>query len=310
MPGEYPDLIPPDSLRNFESPVKTSGKYWNAPENVPNIENGWNFYKNGLYEPSDKAEGQKEKAGKPANQPARRPGPHTEAPGWMQAPAPTNHLEHPSFPDPFWTGSPSFMSSLPPSQTGNLLASPPALFEQPYEKAYSPVRQAQAGPASSSPEKTFYSLKDKLNFIRRVYPLAKGLSDKTGLSLPFILAHTAHEVDWGKKIEGNNLFNLKADENWQGPTYKRGNTDYRAYPSYDESMKDYLSFLDNNPRMSTMLAPVIRESVGRLGRAIHYSGYSDDPLYGRRITTVARSPLMKWALWQSGRLPQEGSQEG
>ncbi len=335
--GLHPDMSgapwPPDNLPTYESPVDISGKYWNAPENVPNIENGWNFYKNGLYGPSHKAEGQKE-SGKPADQPARQPGPHTEAPQWMKTPAGTgaragtgrppvkitppglpktpapNRLERPSFLDPFWTSSPSFMPSSPSSQSRNPLASPSEVFEQPYEKSHSPVRPTQAGPPSSPPGKPFYSLKDKLDFIRRVYPLAKDLSNKTGLSLPFIFPHTAHEVAWGKNIEGNNLFNLKADQSWHGPTYKRGATAYRAYPSYDESMKDYLAFLDGNPRMSKMLAPVIRESAGRLGDAIHYSGYSDDPLYRSRIMATAKDPLMKMALWQFDRLPQNASQEG
>jgi len=70
-------------------------------------------------------------------------------------------------------------------------------------------------------------------------------------------------------------------------------------------VEDYLAFLDGNPRLSTMLGPVTRESVERLADAIHYSGYSDDPLYGLRILTAAKSPLMKMAIWESGKLPQE-----
>jgi flagellar protein FlgJ len=153
-------------------------------------------------------------------------------------------------------------------------------------------------------------LKDKLEFIGKVYPFAKALSDKTGLPLPFILGHTAHEVDWGKKVEGNNLFNLKADENWQGPTYTRNDTRYRAYPTYAESMKDYQTFLENNPLYGKMFEPVTRASTDKLADAVRYAGYSDDPFYGMRITTAAKSPLMKRALWQYDKWPPDASQEG
>ena len=104
------------------------------------------------------------------------------------------------------------------------------------------------------------------------------MSEATGLSLPFILAHAAHEVDFGKNIEGNNLFNLKADETWQGPAYARASETYRSYPSYEESMKDYLAYLQANPRYGKMFEPVTRASLGRLADAIHHAGYSDDPL--------------------------------
>ena len=73
--------------------------------------------------------------------------------------------------------------------------------------------------------------------------MAKPVSEATGLSLPFILAHAAHEVEFGKNIMENNLFNLKADKDWQGSTHLKGGNEYRSYPSYEESMKDYLGYL-------------------------------------------------------------------
>jgi hypothetical protein len=133
-----------------------------------------------------------------------------------------------------------------------------------------PVSQARKAP--------FYSLQDRLDFLGRVYRVAKPVSEATGLSLPFILAHAAHEVDFGKNIEGNNLFNLKADKDWEGPTHTRADETYRSYPSYEESMNDYLALLRGNPRYAKMLEPVTRGSLGMLADAIHHAGYSDDPL--------------------------------
>ncbi len=153
-------------------------------------------------------------------------------------------------------------------------------------------------------------MKDRLDFLGHVYRVAKPVSDETGISLPFILAHAAHEVDFGKKIEGNNPFNIKADETWRGPTYTKGEKAYRAYPSYEESMKDYLEYLQSNPRYGKMFEPVTRQSLGRLVDAIHYAGYSDDPLYGPRILAASKDPMMKQALWQFDKWPPKGTGEG
>ena len=123
------------------------------------------------------------------------------------------------------------------------------LESQPLEAAYRGAHFAVSPPpqhvaaAATAPAK-FHSLRDTLDFLGEVYALAKPVSDATGLSLPFILAHASHETGWGRRVRGNNLFNLKADEGWQGPTIAGdGGKTYRAYPSREESMKDYLAYL-------------------------------------------------------------------
>ncbi len=207
---------------------------------------------------------------------------------------------------PFFPYTPSPVSY--PASSANLLTSPPTIFQGPYRTGYAPVRQAQEmQPASGKP---FYSLKDRLDFLGNVYRVAKPLSDETGISLPFILAHAAHEVDFGKKIEGNNLFNITADETWRGPTYTKGDKAYRSYPSYEESKKDYLEYLQSNPRYGKMFEPVTRQSLGRLVDAIHYAGYSDDPLYGHRILAASKDPMMKRALWQFDKWQPKATGEG
>ena len=46
-------------------------------------------------------------------------------------------------------------------------------------------------------------------------------------------------------------------------------------------MKDYLAYLEGNPRYGKVFEPTIRGSVDKLADAIGYSGYSDDPVYGQ-----------------------------
>ena len=68
-------------------------------------------------------------------------------------------------------------------------------------------------------------------------------------------------------------------------------------------MKDYLEYLQANPRFLKMFEPVTRQSLGGLADAIHYAGYSDDPLYGPRILAASKGPMMKQALWQFDKWP-------
>jgi flagellum-specific peptidoglycan hydrolase FlgJ len=68
-------------------------------------------------------------------------------------------------------------------------------------------------------------------------------------------------------------------------------------------MKDYLAYLQDNPRFGKMFEPVTRASVERLANAIQYAGHPDDPLYRMRIMATARDPLIKHALWQFDRWP-------
>jgi hypothetical protein len=178
---------------------------------------------------------------------------------------------------------------------------PPQVIAQPTGRPGG-KNQVKAGQARKAP---FYSLQDRLDFLGRVYRVAKPVSEATGLSLPFILAHAAHEVQFGKNIMENNLFNLKADKDWQGSTHLKGGNEYRSYPSYEESMKDYLTYLQADPRYSKMFEPATRASVGRLVDAIHYAGYSDDPLYTFRILAAAKDPIMKQALWQYQHWPPD-----
>ena len=56
-----------------------------------------------------------------------------------------------------------------------------------------------------------------------------------------------------------------------------------------------------------MFEPVTRASLGRLADAIHYAGYSDDPLYNLRILAAAKDPMMKQALWQYKHWPPKES---
>ena len=97
------------------------------------------------------------------------PGRNITPPGLPKTPAP-NRLEHPSFLDPFWTSSPSFTPSLSSSQSRNpspLHSRYSSSLMRSHTPRYGRLKQARLPRRRGKP---FYSLKDKLDFIRRVYP--------------------------------------------------------------------------------------------------------------------------------------------
>lgn len=101
----------------------------------------------------------------------------------------------------------------------------------------------------------------------------------------------------GSKLsrEGNNLFGIKASKSWKGKIYNintgeviKGknvivNADFRAYDSYEDSIKDYLKFLSENPRYAKVLkATTVKDQAIELKNA----GYATAPNYASTVNSV------------------------
>lgn len=124
------------------------------------------------------------------------------------------------------------------------------------------------------------------------------------------MAQAALETGWGKNIpktaEGestNNLFGMKASKDWEGPTanavtkeYAQGKEltteqKFKAYGTVTQSIEDYAQLLLTNPRYEKALKQ--GKSVEDFAKAIQESGYATDPAYGRKLQSVASSPLLR-----------------
>ena len=109
--------------------------------------------------------------------------------------------------------------------------------------------------------------------------------------------------DWkvgGSKLsrEALNLFGIKTSKAWKGKTYNintgevvKGqkvvvNADFRAYDSYEDSIRDYIKFLKENPRYSNVFkAKTVSEQAKELKKA----GYATNPNYADTVTQVYNS---------------------
>ncbi|MEW6741049.1 MAG: glucosaminidase domain-containing protein, partial [Nitrospirota bacterium] len=161
-----------------------------------------------------------------------------------------------------------------------------------------------------------YTMSDRVNFIRGIITDVTRVSNETGVSLEFILAQAALESSWGTKAAGNNLFGIKADSSWTGPTVTVTTTEwidsngdgikdkaikvtdtFRAYGLYEESVRDWLNFLQNNSRYSKVLDPGVKGDLYKAAKAIQDAGWATDPNYAKNIIATAKGPTMRRALF-------------
>lgn len=148
------------------------------------------------------------------------------------------------------------------------------------------------------------------HFVRELLPVAEKISGDSGIDPKLMVAQAALETGWGRhmiKGDGNqpsfNLFGIKADSRWQGEAVTITTTEYReglpmkeqaqfrAYPDYESSFRDYVSFLESNPRYRDVLSVADQPEI--FADKLQEAGYATDPNYGEKIRTImGRDSLM------------------
>lgn len=156
------------------------------------------------------------------------------------------------------------------------------------------------------------------HFVRELLPVAQKISRDSGIDPKLMVAQAALETGWGRHmIRGEqgepsfNLFGIKADHRWQGDAVSITTTEYReglpmkeqasfrAYPDYEASFRDYVSFLESNPRYREVLAVADQPEV--FAERLQQAGYATDPEYGSKIRQImGRDSLMTLSLGSEG----------
>jgi len=114
------------------------------------------------------------------------------------------------------------------------------------------------------------------------------------------LAQAILESGWGKSAltkKANNLFGIKADKAWKGPTILMPTTEYyrghkqtvdaffRRYLSLADSIKDHALFLKKNPRYKAAFdCPTGIE----FAKTIAECGYATDPGYAQLLISLIK----------------------
>lgn len=194
----------------------------------------------------------------------------------------------------------------------------PALPER--MKAVEEVVQALPGGVSelSSNTQLPATFESAEHFVSELMPFAQRIGQESGIDPRLMVAQAALETGWGKHmIEGDgnepsfNLFGIKADSRWNGDavtittTEFRGGVamkeraDFRAYPDYEASFRDYVEFLQSNPRYKDVLSSAGEPEV--FVEKLQQAGYATDPEYGSKIRRIMnRDSLMTLSMGNGG----------
>ena len=161
---------------------------------------------------------------------------------------------------------------------------------------------SSAGAIAASPEE----------FVARVLPDAEAAGAELGVDPLALIAQAALESNWGRQIpaadgaSSNNLFGIKADAAWTGPStlkdtieYRQGYAErrrepFRAYASVAHGFEDYVAFLKGNERYAAALQQGTDGEAYAV--ALHRAGYATDPDYSTKMTAILRGSVLREAL--------------
>ncbi len=150
------------------------------------------------------------------------------------------------------------------------------------------------------------SAAEQQSFVRSLWPQAQQAGQQLGVDPRNLIAQAALETNWGRNLpqdasgaSSNNLFGMKASAGWAGPSvtaptqeYANGTptqiqAQFRAYASPGESLQDYVTLLQNNPRYASALNT--GGNVQAFAAGLQRGGYATDPDYARKIGALAQS---------------------
>jgi flagellum-specific peptidoglycan hydrolase FlgJ len=136
------------------------------------------------------------------------------------------------------------------------------------------------------------------DFLDQLVAPAQACQRATGIPASFTLAQAALESAWGASRLSQrafNLFGVKADRNWKGPTISIDTREvlnsksvmvpalWRAYPDWAACLADRAQFFRKNPRY----LKCFEEATGAgWARAVARAGYATDPDYATKLIAV------------------------
>ncbi len=174
---------------------------------------------------------------------------------------------------------------------------PPKKVEEHIEKSWLPHALSEAKPSSEP------GFRSQNEFIEALRPHAIRAGRQLGVHPGVLLAQAALESGWGKKAirqadgeKSYNLFGIKADSHWQGPSTAASTLEYeggifqpqrakfRSYQGYADSFQDYVEFIQSNPRYVEALRSA--EDPRKYMEVLQKAGYATDPDYATKVMSI------------------------
>ncbi len=148
------------------------------------------------------------------------------------------------------------------------------------------------------------------SFASDIWPQAQSAAQSLGVSAELLVAQAALETGWGKHTMAHadgslayNLFGIKAGADWQGDVISKPTLEFRqgvmstevarfrAYASAEESLNDYVQFIQSNKRYENALQHGGDDSFYL--KEIHRAGYATDPDYADKILSIMQSDRLQ-----------------
>ena len=136
-------------------------------------------------------------------------------------------------------------------------------------------------------------------FSEQLTPLLTEAGRQLGVSPKILLAQAALETGWGRSVVGNNVFGIKAGSSWSGSDVttmthevEGGQTvsrqaSFRAYPSLDAAVQDYVALVGGSPRYQAAIG--VGNDAAAYGRGLVAGGYATDTEYAHKLEAIAAS---------------------
>ncbi|MEH6470256.1 MAG: flagellar assembly peptidoglycan hydrolase FlgJ [Halopseudomonas sp.] len=177
-------------------------------------------------------------------------------------------------------------------------------------KRASEVLDSRAALTLESPKDSFESPEQ---FVEQLMPVAEQVAAAAGIAPEVLVAQAALETGWGKHLprhsdgsSSHNLFGIKADQRWDGERVststlefrdgvaQREKASFRAYPSYEQSMQDYVAFMQQSPRYQQALEQA--HDARSFTEQLQMAGYATDPAYSSKIMGILDGDVLQRAL--------------
>ncbi|MEL0660151.1 flagellar assembly peptidoglycan hydrolase FlgJ [Psychromonas arctica] len=202
------------------------------------------------------------------------------------------------------------MLSLQPEVINNNFKAPDQVQSSPqtqYQLNQSTVKGRVESPAVNvAAEGQKIDFSSPSSFIQTLLPYAKKAAKALGVSPEVLVAQSALETGWGKKIlqtpgqeSSFNLFNIKSHGGWEGESVNKSSlevedgvgvqrrSNFRVYQGLQESFKDYTDFISNNKRYEQALQQA--DNAERYVEELQQAGYATDPKYAEKIKQIMNS---------------------
>jgi len=145
------------------------------------------------------------------------------------------------------------------------------------------------------------------SFLNKITPGIVSTCAKHKILPSLVIAQAALETGWGTSelaTKAKNLFGLKANNTWKGPTYTKVSAEhlkgqkvslasqFRKYDTWSSSIVDHAKHLTSQPRYKSVVDEYDYQTACF---AILAAGYATDPLYASKlINIIERNNLIKY----------------